>query len=414
MAEVQDTRLYELLGVSPDVSEPDLKKAYRKLAKEFHPDKNPDAGDKFKEMTFAYEVLSDPEKRQLYDRFGEEGLREGAGSGGGMDDVLSHIFGHGSLFNRFMGGHSRNSTGGKRRGEDMVQPFGVTLEDLYNGKTVSFTFTKNIICATCKGVGGNADDVQKCTACKGRGVRVMLRQIMPGMVQQMQSVCTECNGEGELVEESQRCKACNGLKVIKNEKELEVHIDKGMHHGQKITFRAEGDQLPGVEPGDVILVLQEKKHEVFVREDNDLTIRRTVSLTEALCGCRIHVQHLDGRELLISYPQGNVIFPGCIRGVPGEGMPQYRNPFEKGNLYVKFEVEFPNNHWIDSSKLPELEKLLPVRPDLPSPSRDAEEVALHDMEPSGNAGSRREAYDRSSDDEDEGLRAGPGMQCSHQ
>uniref|UniRef100_A0A8C4R1L5 DnaJ heat shock protein family (Hsp40) member A2 n=1 Tax=Eptatretus burgeri TaxID=7764 RepID=A0A8C4R1L5_EPTBU len=393
MAEVQNTRLYGLLRVSPDVSDSDLKK--------------------FKEMAFAYEVLSDPEKRQLYDRFGEEGLREGAGSDGGMDDILSHIFGHGSLFSRFMGGHSRNSTGAKHRGNDMVQPFGVTLEDLYNGKTSTFTFTKNIVCATCKGVGGNADvDVQKCAACEGRGVRDIVCQIMPETVQH--ALCTECNGEGELVEESQRCKACNGHKVIKSEKELEVHIDKGMHHGQKITFRAEGDQAPGVEPGDVILVLQEKKHEVFVREDNDLTIRCKVSLTEALCGCRIDLRHLDGRELLISYPEGIVIFPGCIRGVLNEGMPHYRNPFEKGNLNVKFEVEFPNNHWIDSSKLPELEKLLPVRPDLPTPSKDVEEVFLHDMEPSSNAGGRQEAYDRSSDDEEEGLHAGPGMQCSHQ
>uniref|UniRef100_A0A674MNN2 DnaJ heat shock protein family (Hsp40) member A2a n=1 Tax=Takifugu rubripes TaxID=31033 RepID=A0A674MNN2_TAKRU len=121
MANVVDTKLYDILGVSPSVSENELKKAYRKLAKEYHPDKNPNAGDKFKEISFAYEVLSNPEKKELYDRYGEQGLREGGGCGPGMDDIFSHIFG-GGLFG-FMGGHgSRSRNGGRRRGEDMVHP----------------------------------------------------------------------------------------------------------------------------------------------------------------------------------------------------------------------------------------------------------------------------------------------------
>uniref|UniRef100_G1N0V2 Uncharacterized protein n=1 Tax=Meleagris gallopavo TaxID=9103 RepID=G1N0V2_MELGA len=158
----------------------------RKLAKEYHPDKNPNAGDKFKEISFAYEVLSNPEKRELYDRYGEQGLREGSGGSSGMDDIFSHIFG-GGLFN-FMGGQSRKNALFCR----------VSLEDLYNGKTTKLQLSKNVLCSACNGQGGKAGAVQKCNACRGRGVRIMIRQLAPGMVQQMQSVCSDCNGEGKL------------------------------------------------------------------------------------------------------------------------------------------------------------------------------------------------------------------------
>nr|AAX46634.1 DnaJ subfamily A member 2 [Bos taurus] len=198
MANVADTKLYDILGVPPGASENELKKAYRKLAKEYHPDKNPNAGDKFKEISFAYEVLSNPEKRELYDRYGEQGLREGSGGGGGMDDIFSHIFG-GGLFS-FMGNQSR-SRNGRRRGEDMMHPLKVSLEDLYNGKTTKLQLSKNVLCSACSGQGGKSGAVQKCSACRGRGVRIMIRQLAPGMVQQMQSVCSDCNGEGEVINE---------------------------------------------------------------------------------------------------------------------------------------------------------------------------------------------------------------------
>nr|KAF6285539.1 DnaJ heat shock protein family (Hsp40) member A2 [Myotis myotis] len=203
MASVVDTKLYDILGVPPGASENELKKAYRKLAKEYHPDKNPNAGDKFKEISFAYEVLSNPEKRELYDRYGEQGLREGSGGGGGMDDIFSHIFG-GGLFG-FMGNQSR-SRNGRRRGEDMMHPLKVSLEDLYNGKTTKLQLSKNVLCSACNGQGGKTGAVQKCSACRGHGVRTMIRQLAPGMVQQVQSVCSDCNGEGEVINKKDRCK----------------------------------------------------------------------------------------------------------------------------------------------------------------------------------------------------------------
>ncbi|TWW76389.1 dnaJ homolog subfamily A member 2b [Takifugu rubripes] len=412
MANVVDTKLYDILGVSPSASENELKKAYRKLAKEYHPDKNPEAGDKFKEISFAYEVLSNPEKKELYDRYGEQGLREGGGGGPGMDDIFSHIFG-GGLFG-FMGGQGRGRNGGKRRGEDMVHPLKVSLEDLYNGKTTKLQLSKNVICGACNGQGGKAGAVQKCVACRGRGMRIMVRQLAPGMVQQMQSVCTDCSGEGEVINEKDRCRKCEGHKVCKETKLLEVHVDKGMKHGQKITFSGEADQAPGVEPGDIVLVLQEKEHEDFRREGNDLYIVQRIGLVEALCGFQMTVTHLDGRQLLIKYPPGKIIEPGCVRMVKGEGMPQYRNPFEKGDLYIKFDVQFPENNWIDAEKLNELECLLPARPEDPEITADAEEVELTDFDRSQGmgGGARREAYNDSSDEE--GGHHGHGVQCAHQ
>jgi DnaJ family protein A protein 2 len=277
MANVADTKLYDILGVPPGANENELKKAYRKLAKEYHPD-NPNAGDKFKEISFAYEVLSNPEKRELYDRYGEQGLREGSGGSGGMDDIFSHIFG-GGLFG-FMVNQSRSRNG--RRREDMMHPLKVFLEDPCNGKTTKWQLSKNALCGARSGQGEKSGAIQKGSAGRGRGVQIMIKQLAPGMVQQMQSVCSDCNGEGEVINEKDRCKKCEGKKVIKEVKILEVHIDKGMKHGQRITFTGEADQAPGVEPGDIVLLLQEKEHEVFQRDGNDLHMTYKIGLAEAL------------------------------------------------------------------------------------------------------------------------------------
>ncbi|KAL0620415.1 DnaJ-like protein subfamily A member 2 [Plecturocebus cupreus] len=291
----------------------------------------------------------------------------------------------------------------------------VSLEDLYNGKTTKLQLSKNVLCSACSGQGGKSGAVQKCSACRGRGVRIMIRQLAPGMVQQMQSVCSDCNGEGEVINEKDRCKKCEGKKVIKEVKILEVHVDKGMKHGQRITFTGEADQAPGVEPGDIVLLLQEKEHEVFQRDGNDLHMTYKIGLVEALCGFQFTFKHLDGRQIVVKYPPGKVIEPGCVRVVRGEGMPQYRNPFEKGDLYIKFDVQFPENNWINPDKLSELEDLLPSRPEVPNIIGETEEVELQEFDSTrgSGGGQRREAYNDSSDEESSSHH-GPGVQCAHQ
>uniref|UniRef100_T1IPP1 Uncharacterized protein n=1 Tax=Strigamia maritima TaxID=126957 RepID=T1IPP1_STRMM len=405
-----DTKLYDILGVSKSASDTEIKKQYRRLAKEYHPDKNPESGEKFKEISFAYEVLSDPNKRRTYDEHGLRGLQEGTCDGFSAEDLFSNLLG-GGLF----GGGLFGNLGGRRRrqrGEDTIHPLKASLEDLYNGRVAKLQLCKNVICKSCDGQGGRPGAVQKCHGCNGRQYKVSYRQLAPGMVQQMQQVCTDCNGEGELINEKDRCKSCKGKKVMDETKILEVHVDKGMHDGQKIFFRGESHQQPGFESGDVIIVLQEKSHEKFRRDGDNLFLVHKVNLTEALCGFEFTVKHLDGRDLLIKCPQGNVIEPGTIRGILGEGMPRYRG-FDKGNLYVKFEVQFPEPHFSDEIKLKELEKLLPPRPAYDRPTGEhVEEVDLHDYDPSqaGSSGQRGEAYD--SDDEDHPRT--PGVQCAHQ
>lgn len=325
------------------------------------------------------------------------------------DDLLSHIFGFGGL-GGFGGGMRR-----RQKGEDTVHPLKVTLEDMYNGKTSKLQLSKNVICATCKGKGSKSGNVEKCTTCKGCGTKVTYRHIAPGMTQQLQSRCTDCAGEGEIIKEKDRCGTCKGKKVCNETKILEVHVDKGMHENQKIYFRGEGDQQPDVEPGDVVIVLLQKPHEKFQRHGDDLHVRQTISLTEALCGFQFVLRQLDGRDLLIKHPAGDVIKPGDVKAVVGEGMPIHKNPFEKGNLYVNFEIQFPENHFTTETNLKALEALLPPRPSLTIPDKDqVEEVDLSEYDPNEKAsrsGGRGEAY--ASDDEDHGH-GGPGLQCAHQ
>lgn len=278
--------------------------------------------------------------------------------------------------------------------------------------THSFTFSLVPVCR----IGGKPGAEKSCSGCKGNGIRVTYRQLGPGMMQQMQSVCTDCGGEGKVIAGSDQCTTCRGKKTVSETKILEVHVDKGMKDGEKVVFRGEGDQHPNVEPGDVIIILSQKPHEKFDRKGSDLIMVHQISLTEALCGLTLVVKHLDNRQLVIRTIPGEVIKPGDIKGVPNEGMPMHRNPFEKGFLYVKFDVKFPEKQFTSAANFAKLETLLPPRD--PAPVFDlqdemVEEVTLMEYEPSargmnGQSGSR-EAYEE--DDEDE--RGGPGgVQCA--
>ena len=406
-----DVDLYRVLGVTRTSADNDIKKAYRKLAMQYHPDKNPDAGDKFKEISFAYEVLSDPDKRGVYDRGGVEALKNGGDGGGGdmFDDLLGGVFGMGGL-----GGFGRRAAHQRRKGEDTIHPLKVSLEDLYNGKSAKLQLSRPVICSQCEGHGSRTCTSQSCTSCSGRGVKVTLRQLGPGMIQQMQSVCAECRGQGEVISEKDKCQVCKGKKVNQECKILEVHIDKGMKSDQKIPFRGEGDQKPGVEAGDVIIVLQQKEHELFTRRGADLFCNQTISLAEALCGFSLVVKHLDKRQLVVTNPCGRVVEPASVRCIDGEGMPIYRNPFEKGNLYITFEVTFPPDGFITNGQCEKLENILPPKKRLQIPTGEhVEEVELKpcDAQQNTNGNTRREAYE---EDDGEHEPSGSRVQCAQQ
>jgi len=288
---VKETKYYELLGVPPGADEGEIRKGYRKMAQKYHPDKNPDAGDKFKDISHAYEVLSDAEKRQRYDQFGEAGLKDDHSGGFDPEDIFSAFFGGG----RRGGGGNR----GPRRGKDEAVALNVTLEDLYNGKKAQVSFDKISTCTQCEGRGSKKKgQAVKCKTCGGQGVYLAVRH-MGFLMQQVQQRCHDCSGTGEFLKESDKCTMCSGRKVREAKRALDVHVEKGMRHGSKITLTGEGDQIPGILPGDIIVVLQQKPHRDFTRDGDDLIYVKKLKLIEALTGFKFAITHLDQRVLVV-------------------------------------------------------------------------------------------------------------------
>ncbi|WVQ78454.1 hypothetical protein IAT38_000540 [Cryptococcus sp. DSM 104549] len=405
---VKETKYYDLLGVQPGADANEIKKSYRKNALKHHPDKGGDP-EHFKEMTHAYEVLSDDQQRAIYDQAGEAGLSGQGGMGGGVDpqDLFSQLFGGGGGF--FGGGGGGRRDPGPRRGRDLVHRISVSLEDLYKGKVQKLALSKSVICKGCEGRGGKSGAVQTCTGCQGRGVKVMLRQLGP-MMQQIQQPCGECEGTGEMMNPKDRCKTCSGKKTTSERKVLEVHIDKGMKSGQQIKFAGESDQAPGTVPGDVIIVLEEKPHPHFQRKGDDLFYEAKIDLLTALAGGDFAIEHLDDRALHVTIVPGEVIKPGALKVITGQGMPSYRH-HELGDLYVRLTVNFPET--VTPEAIPLLEKALPPRNPLPKfPKKvHVDEVML--AEPNERQGRHAGSDgDEDMDDDDEDGR--PGVQCAQQ
>lgn len=345
--EVNTTKLYKTLGIKKGASQSEIKKAYRKLARQYHPDKGGDP-EKFKEVTKAHEILSDPDKRETYDKYGEEGLEGGGGRGGGPTDI----------FDLFTGGGGRRRCGGrrKRKGEDVQFPLKLDLKDLYTGTTKKLRLTKNVICVDCSGKGGKG--VRKCHNCKGQGSVMVIRQLGPSMIQQMQTACSTCSGKGEVISEGGRCKTCNGNKVTSQTKTLDVRVNPGSKNGQKVVFPSEADEAPDIEPGNVIVILQEKKHATFRREGRHLLMTKKLSLRESLCGFEFVVEHLDGRRLLVRSEPNIVYKHGSAMCIEEEGMNE-PGAYEHGHLYIEFEVEFKKAKDFSKEQVEVIKRVLP-------------------------------------------------------
>lgn len=408
-----NTKYYEVLGVPKTASQDDLKKAYRKAAFKNHPDKGGDP-EKFKELSQAYDVLSDPEKRELYDQYGEDGLMgEGGMGGAGHDpfDFFENIFGK-SPFGG--GGSSRGRR--QRRGEDVVHPLKVSLEDLHNGTSKKLSLSRNVICSKCKGKGSKSGASAKCHGCEGSGMKVSIRHLGPSMIQQMQHPCNECKGTGEAINVRDRCPQCKGEKVVPQKKVLEVHVEKGMQNGQKITFPGEADEAPDMVTGDIVFVLQQRDHPKYTRKGDDLFVEHTLSLTEALCGFQFILTHLDNRQLLVKSSPGEVVKPGQYKAISDEGMPMYQRPFMRGKMYIHFTVEFPDSLMLEQCKA--LETVLPPKTSTQLTDMEldeCEETTLHDVnieeEMRRKQSQAREAYE---DDDEDTHGGGQRVQCAQQ
>lgn len=309
-----ETRYYEALGISDyQCSGAHIKKQYKVKAFENHPDKNPgnpEAEARFKDIGHAFEVLNDPQKREIYDQYGEKGLEGGMGGGGGgmaAEDLFAQFFGGGGGFGGMFGGGMRET--GPKKARTIHHVHKVSLEDIYRGKVSKLALQKSVICSKCEGRGGKDGAVRTCMGCNGAGMKIMSRQLGP-MIQRFQTVCPDCNGEGETIREKDKCKQCNGKKTNIERKVLHVHVDRGVQTGTKIDFRGEGDQMPGVEPGDVQFEIEQKPHARFQRKGDDLFYHAEVDLLTALAGGAIYIEHLDERWLTVEILPGECISHG--------------------------------------------------------------------------------------------------------
>eukprot|EP00744_Colponema_vietnamica_P014468 GILI01020258.1.p1 GENE.GILI01020258.1~~GILI01020258.1.p1 ORF type:complete len:406 (+),score=80.55 GILI01020258.1:67-1218(+) len=335
-----DRDYYEVLGLSRDASEQDIKRAYRKLSLKYHPDKNKDSADaanKFAEIANAYEVLSDADKRRKYDQFGEEGLKEGGGGNPFHDpfDIFEQ-FG----FN-FGGGGRRGGRGG--RGENKRPPvtldLAVTLEDLYNGREFDMFISRQVLCPKCRGSGAdNPNDVKVCSSCNGHGVKIVRKQLGPGFIQQFQMECEVCGGKGKVT--TSKCSKCGGTKVSRSEDEILIQVERGMPDGHIITFEGVTDEVPESVPGDLLFKIVTSPHDRFFRKGNDLFAKFDITLREALIGFKRELVHLDGHIVTLS--RSGVTKPGLVEKIKNEGMPHFNAPSIKGNLHIEYRIVFPD------------------------------------------------------------------------
>ncbi|KAI8825759.1 uncharacterized protein EV422DRAFT_503133 [Fimicolochytrium jonesii] len=344
---------YRILGIERAASKRDIKKAYRDKSKKYHPDKNPGdkvAEDKFVELSQAYEVLSDDEKRRIYDQYGEEGLKN---SGGNQFhnpfDIFAQFGGFGGGFGGFGGHHHAQ----RPKGPEVNMDLAVSLEELFLGKSLEIEINKQVICPTCRGSGAkNANDVTNCHSCGGSGVKIVRQMLGPGMYTQMQTHCEVCQGKGKVIKH--KCPACAGAKVKRGSHQLSVAIERGMSDGQRIVMEQESDESPDITPGDLVFTIRSIPHPIFTRKGDNLYLKETISLHEALLGFTRKVPHLDGNVITIE--REGVTQPGFVQTVKGQGMPTHEFPSERGVLFVEYAVVLPDKLSTDQTEL--VKKLL--------------------------------------------------------
>ena len=221
------------------------------------------------------------------------------------EDLFSQFFGGGGgAFGSMFGGGMRDT--GPKKARTIHHVHKVSLEDIYRGKVSKLALQKSVICPACDGRGGKEGAVKTCTGCNGQGMKTMMRQMGP-MIQRFQTVCPDCQGEGEMIRDKDRCKRCMAKKTVVERKVLHVHVDKGVKSGHKIDFRGEGDQMPGVLPGDVQFEIEQKPHARFQRKEDDLFYPAEIDLLTALAGGTVNIEHLDERWLTVNILPGEVI-----------------------------------------------------------------------------------------------------------
>ena len=372
---------YDILGVSKNSPADEIKKAYRKLAIKYHPDKNPDdkaSEDKFKEAAEAYEVLSNPEKKQRYDQFGHAGAQGGFGGGYGgggmnMEDIFSQfgdVFGGGgggggSPFDSFFGGGGQSSRGGRRaqRGTNLRIKVKLTLEEIANGVEKKIKVNKQIVCDTCDGTG--AKDKSSFSSCKTCGGSGAVRRVTNTILGQMQttSTCPTCNGEGSTI--SAKCNTCHGDGVSRGEETISINIPAGVSEGMQLSMSGKGNAAPrGGVPGDLIILVEETPHDSLKREGINIIYDLHVSFVDATLGASVEVPTIDGKARIKLEPgtQG-----GKILRLKGKGIPEV-NSYHKGDQLIQINIWTPKI--LNNEERELLEKLKESQNFKPNPGKN--------------------------------------------
>ncbi|MCL1862020.1 MAG: molecular chaperone DnaJ [Defluviitaleaceae bacterium] len=339
---------YEQLGVGRDATDDQLKKAYRKMAKQYHPDANPgnkEAEERFKEVSEAYGILSDAGKRKTYDQFGHAAFEQGGGGGGfhggGVDinDIFGSFFGGGMDIGDIFGGGGR-SRPRPRRGSDLQMKVNIKFEEAVFGATKEVQLQTYEACGTCKGSGAKPGTyAESCKRCNGTGSERVTQQSFIGMMTKIVP-CSACKGEGRIVKEP--CGTCRGNGRVRTNKTLEVNIPKGIDNGQSVRLTGKGEMgEKGAPAGDLYITVSVAPHKLFSRDGSHLHLEIPITFVQAALGDDISIPTLDGGAEKYSIKSGTQ--PGTVVQLRGKGVPNVHNPRSVGDLIVKLNVTVPTS-----------------------------------------------------------------------
>ena len=342
---------YKVLGVDKNADEKTIKKAYKKLAIKWHPDKNltnkSHAEAEFKKITEAYSVLSDSKKRKIYDKFGKRGLENnGRQQAPNPFDIFSSMFGNTSFNMNFNMHHQV-----KKRGTNINYHLSYSLEDLFTNKMMEIEYTRNVVCKKCDGLGVEDKKwISICPNCNGSGMCVRVVQFGPGMIQRSSSPCGVCNRTGKIKDSKYLCKECGGSCFIKKVEKFAIKVPKNVKHGIKLSVKGMGNTVVDGQNGDLVIQFMENKHDKFIRVNNNLVLNKNISLTEALTGCKYNFKHLDNR--VISVIETEIIEPNSVHEISGEGI-------DKGSIFIIYRVIFPKK--LNNEVKEIIKKIIPIK-----------------------------------------------------
>ena len=392
--------LYKILGVNKQATEQDIKKAYRKSALKYHPDRNQgnkeESEKKFKEVSEAYEILNNKEKRNIYDKYGYDMLSQ---MNGGVppeshSDMFSQMFG---------GGQQRRREQEQERETDIIAMINVDLEDVFSGKKMNKEFQYNKCCIICEGKGvKKGAKVKHCTGCNGKGVKVSMMQMGP-IVQQVQRECDSCDGKGTIYNRSDICNKCNMKKFVAENDIVTIEIPKGVKSNEKLTFKNKGHENEKGERGNMVLVVKVEDNERFRRNGDDIYMENVeINLYESLVGTSISLDYIDGDERHIKID--DIIEPNKNYRVAGLGFPITGMSGVSGDLYINFKIEYPQNIEYSEDTFKTLSRILKQKNRVVDP----EDNTLHNLT---QCSASNNSYD--SDDEDQRPN-GQKMECNQQ